>query len=338
MGAILVHLRKLLRELQIISCVNISSQLQNSCVLTCWDLLCEKVQMLLVVEKKSRQLHRVSEEKLWENKLGSGSRKKCASRVIPTKSAKQISRSRRDISSNFSQYSCRVIFGTNLLCSFWKSWRESPSSWRCFVVSWTSNLSYYLTRWKLHRVWISNASELLRWFETDVFDCETETCQRSWLRNLQNQRSKKGKQKEKRVKSRRGRDGGGRRSSSSLHSCKQHFALNFFQCWSVRQQSANLKLHCFVCAQILHFQQLQGSHLWIQGSFALRGVRLWSISWWNYGSAFVWTSFTRRRKMLNRPDGFMFYGKMGVDFFFTSELLYPKMKIRLRLIRARPNF
>ena len=34
----------------------------------------------------------------------------------------------------------------------------------------------------------------------------------------------------------------------------------------------------------------------------------------------------------------MLYGKLGVDFFSTSELLYPNMKIRLRLIRARPNF
>ena len=42
--------------------------------------------------------------------------------------------------------------------------------------------------------------------------------------------------------------------------------------------------------------------------------------------------------MLSRRDGFMLYGKMGVDFFSTSELLYPNMKIRLRLIRARPNF
>ena len=48
--------------------------------------------------------------------------------------------------------------------------------------------------------------------------------------------------------------------------------------------------------------------------------------------------FTRRMKMLSRPDGFTLYGKMGVDFFSTSELLYPNMKIRLRLIRARPNF
>ena len=48
--------------------------------------------------------------------------------------------------------------------------------------------------------------------------------------------------------------------------------------------------------------------------------------------------FTRRMKMLSRHDGLMFYGILGVDFFSTSELLYPKMKIRLRLIRARPNF
>ena len=48
--------------------------------------------------------------------------------------------------------------------------------------------------------------------------------------------------------------------------------------------------------------------------------------------------FTRRMKMLSRPDGFMSYGKLGFDFFSTSELLYPNMNVRLRLIRARPNF
>ena len=48
--------------------------------------------------------------------------------------------------------------------------------------------------------------------------------------------------------------------------------------------------------------------------------------------------FTRRMKLLSRPDGFMLYGKLGIDFFSTSELLYPNMKIGLRLIRTRPNF
>ena len=47
--------------------------------------------------------------------------------------------------------------------------------------------------------------------------------------------------------------------------------------------------------------------------------------------------FTRRMKLLSRPDSFMLYGKLGIDFFSSSELLYPNMKNRLRLIRARPN-
>ena len=47
--------------------------------------------------------------------------------------------------------------------------------------------------------------------------------------------------------------------------------------------------------------------------------------------------FTRRMKMFRRPDGFMLYGELGVTFFSISELLYPNMKVRLRLIRARPN-
>ena len=48
--------------------------------------------------------------------------------------------------------------------------------------------------------------------------------------------------------------------------------------------------------------------------------------------------FSRRMKLLSRPDGFILYGKWGIDFFSTSKLLYPNMKIRLRLIRARPIF
>ena len=41
---------------------------------------------------------------------------------------------------------------------------------------------------------------------------------------------------------------------------------------------------------------------------------------------------------MSRREGFMLYGILGIDFFSTSELLYPSMNIRLRLIRARPNF
>ena len=47
--------------------------------------------------------------------------------------------------------------------------------------------------------------------------------------------------------------------------------------------------------------------------------------------------FTRRMTMLGRPDGFMLYGKLWVDFFSTFEWLYPNMKNRLQLIRTRPQ-
>ena len=48
--------------------------------------------------------------------------------------------------------------------------------------------------------------------------------------------------------------------------------------------------------------------------------------------------FTRRMKLCSRPDDFMLYGKLGIDFFTTLELLYPNMEVQIRLFRARPNF
>ena len=48
--------------------------------------------------------------------------------------------------------------------------------------------------------------------------------------------------------------------------------------------------------------------------------------------------FSRRLKMLLRIDGFTLYGKLGVDFFTTSEIFYSNMKVRIWLIRAGPNF
>ena len=48
--------------------------------------------------------------------------------------------------------------------------------------------------------------------------------------------------------------------------------------------------------------------------------------------------FTRRMKLLSRPYVFMLHGELGIDFFSTSDLLYPNMKIRLRLFKTRPNF
>ena len=48
--------------------------------------------------------------------------------------------------------------------------------------------------------------------------------------------------------------------------------------------------------------------------------------------------FTKRMKLYSRSDGFMSYGKLGIDCFTTSEVLYPNMKVRIRLNRARTSF
>ena len=42
-------------------------------------------------------------------------------------------------------------------------------------------------------------------------------------------------------------------------------------------------------------------------------------------------------KQLSRADCFKLFGIMWVDIFSISELVYPNMKIRLRLIRTTPN-
>ena len=39
-----------------------------------------------------------------------------------------------------------------------------------------------------------------------------------------------------------------------------------------------------------------------------------------------------------RPDGFILYGKLGIDLFTIWQMLYPHMKVRIRLYRATPSF
>ena len=48
--------------------------------------------------------------------------------------------------------------------------------------------------------------------------------------------------------------------------------------------------------------------------------------------------FTRRMELLRKPDGFLLYSKVGIDFFSTSELFYPNLKVRLRIFRDRLIF
>ena len=93
-----------------------------------------------------------------------------------------------------------------------------------------------------------------------------------------------------------------------------------------------------MCAQGIRFQKLRRSSLQVHCSFALGSGQPWKLCRLNYGRILVGTLFTRKMKMLSRCDGFKLYGKLGVDLFSTFELLYPNMKNRLGLIRARHIF
>ena len=47
--------------------------------------------------------------------------------------------------------------------------------------------------------------------------------------------------------------------------------------------------------------------------------------------------FTNRVKLFNRLDSSMLYCEFGVEFSPISDLLYPNVKVKMRLIRARPT-
>ena len=160
-------------------------------------------------------MKRVCEDRLWQNSWVVVPGKK-----LQVESFQQILQnkpvcceetfSQTFLDNHVGQISVPTFFG-----SFWKSWRESPCSWRCFVVPRTGNKNYYLTRSKLHRVWISTGSELLFLFKTDVLDLETELCQESFLRNLQYQDKQKTAQRRRKSGRRRGSGRGAGGSSSS---------------------------------------------------------------------------------------------------------------------------
>ena len=103
--------------------------------------------------------------------------------------------------------------------------------------------------------------ELLRWTETDVIDSETEVCQWLWLRNLQYNKIRKRAQRRGKSRWRNNSRRNARGSSFSRHSCEQQSTPNLFHCWSIYQKPSTLHFRGTVCAQVFHFQQLQGSDL-----------------------------------------------------------------------------
>ena len=257
-------------------------------MLTRWNLLCQKLQRLLVVETVSRRLQRVWESKLWKNNWVKG-----AGKGLQAESFQQSLQNK----SVCREESFLQTFLVDLVKKFWvpnfwgsvcKSWRESPSSWRCLVVPWTRNLSFYFTPWKLHSVWISNGSELLRWFETDVLGLETETCQGSQLRNLQNQRKKEHKEDAKAEEEETADEEPVplvTHVNNILHSIFSNVEVYI----NNQQIYSSNRLYAYIS------NNFKGTISEYKG-LALLGVLLWRSSGWNYGSAFVWTFFQKENE------------------------------------------
>ena len=132
-----------------------------------------------------------------------------------------------------------------------------------------------------------------------------------------------------------GRCGNGRRSSSfSGSSYAQYSTFNFFQCWGVYQQWANLQ-----AKRIVRFPRTSSlPFLSTREFWTAKGKDLEEIPDEIKDAPLSELFFTTKMKLLRVPDGFMLYGNLEVVFFSTSQLLYPNMKSRLRLIRATPNF
>ena len=114
----LVHLHKLLPEPHFHFPVNLSSQLQNAWVLSCCSLLCQKLQILLVVEELSRQPQRVKEYKLWEKNWVMGARKKVQAESFQ-QNLQNTPVGREDI---FFIRDVDYFSVPNFCGSFWKPW------------------------------------------------------------------------------------------------------------------------------------------------------------------------------------------------------------------------
>ena len=72
--------------------------------------------------------------------------------------------------------------------------------------------------------------------------------------------------------------------------------------------------------------------------FELRRVCLWYFSGWYYVDTLVWSILYKKNENVQRSDGSILCGKLGVDIFSTSEIIYPNMKIRQGLIGTKPKF
>ena len=268
--------------------------------------------------------------------LGSGSRKRTASRVLPTKSAKQISRSRRDIFTNISHSSCRVIFGTNFLAvsgnlggkvpvvdDVMSSHEQeiylttSPDE-NCIEFEFQTDRNYYVD---LRQTYLALKLKLARGRGYETFNTK--------------EVKKKHKEEAKAEEEEAAEEDAAVPLVTHVNNILHSIFSNVEVYINNRQFYNSNGLYAHKSYMSNNFKGAVSEY---KGVLHCGGYDYAEFPDEIMEAPLSKPFFTRRMKMLSRPDGFMLYGKLGVDLFSTSELLYPIMKIRLRLIRARPNF
>ena len=286
--------------------------------------------------KKFRAAANCVRRQTLRKQLASWSRKGTASRVMPTKSAKPTSRSQKDSHKHFSLNMLSKVRYKLFVVVPRKTWRESPSSYRCLVVSRTRNFSIYLNGWKMHRVWISNDLEPRCWFDTDVLGCETRISQESWLENFTIPQENKEEHTESAETDEEAAAEEVQETSVPLISPVNnilHSVISNVEVYIKTQNSNGLYAHKSDIS--INFKVAISEY---KGDLHCEGYDYQEIPDGTMEALLSELFSTRRMKMLSRPERFMLYGKLGDNFFSTSKLLYPNMRIRLRLIRATPNF
>ena len=172
--------------------------------------------------------------------------------------------------------------------------------------------------------------------ETDVFGFETETCLGSWLRNLQYKKVKEEHKEEAKAKEEKTVEEDASVPLDTHVNNILHSTFSNVEVYNNNQYTYNSNgLYAHISYISKNFK---GAISEYKGFLHCKGYDYEDVSDEILEAPLSEPFFTRRMKMLGRPDGFMLNGKLGVDFFSTSELLYPNMKVRLRIIRARPNF
>ena len=209
--------------------------------------------------------------------------------------------------------------------SFWKSW------WERLVIPRTIKLSYYLTRWKLHRVQISNGQTDQNYYVylrqiylvlklKFVKSRSYETC---ITKEVEKEHKEEAKTDEETAAAEEERVA----PVPLVTHINNILPSNFFPVKRLHQQSAKIQQSSIVCAQDFHFQRLQRVHLWIHETFEYReGYDYEEFADEITEAPLSERFFTKGMKMLTRPQVFMLYGKLDVDFFSISELLYPIIK------------